>query len=398
MENLINNILKKICLKSCSHTQSDLSLYGGVAGEALFLCYYIEYIAKNEIIEEAFEKKTIFLAENNVNITNDTFCNGKVGVSWLFSFLHKKNIIYTEDKKILCDDIYIDVKKASLKMLEEGNYDFLHGSIGLFYYLLYNSAEKSFIDDCYYENYIGQLEKLQVDSKYGIYVPNKFFSKDEIEKYSINLGLSHGIPSIVKVLLEVFKKGVAKELTKTIAFNLIDCMLSCMNIDTSVSYFPSAIDISSKQTSSPSRLAWCYGDLGVAYVIYQAGETFEDNYLKNLAIEILEASTKRKDVKDTKLFDFGLCHGVAGVTHIYYKVWQITKLPVFKRANEYWLSQLLLPAADNNFVPYYEKYYPPNRTFMKSHSFLEGAVGIAMVLLSYTTENTDWDYCLMLNE
>jgi len=394
MKFLIDKVILNICSKICNEESEDLSLYNGLAGEALFLFYYTKYNPNDTIAKESFEKKISFLSEKLYTIQNSTFCSGIAGIQWLFSFLYHQKIIYARDKKILCDDSHNDLKTVSMNLLDIGNYDFLHGSLGVFYYLLYSSNGHS---DNYFKNYLYKLESMQIQSSYGKFIPNMFFVNNKDRANEINLGLSHGLPSILKVLLECIRKGISVSLCKKIAYDIIDCLFLCMNKDVTKSYFPSLVNINSNKSVSTSRLAWCYGDLGLAYVLYQAGKVLNDAYLENRAIEILEASTKRKDVHETKLFDFGICHGIAGVVHLYKRIWDQTKLPIFKVASEYWLSQLTASASNDIYTQFYQKFFPPENKYLKSHSFLEGAIGAGLVLLSYQINESDWDYAIMLN-
>lgn len=394
-KSIISKVVFNIASKVNKYSFQTQSLYGGLAGRILFSYYYGTYFndkKANLIIEDELN----YLVEGVNEMNSYTFCSGRAGINWLFSFLHKRGVLYEDDKKILCDDYDAVLKAVSSNLIRSGHYDVLHGSMGIHYYLLYSSPTSMF-KESYFSDYTDAVAALQKDSPFGKFIPNIALSQEN-KMSEINLGLSHGMPSILKVLLEGYKNKIAAQHSKEIIYNVIDCIICCMNDDRTISYFPSVRNILFTKSSNTSRLAWCYGDLGTAYILLQAGIILSDKAVESLALEILINTTKRKNMKEAGLVDFGICHGVAGVAYIYYKLWKITKLPIFRQANEYWMSQLLLPASKSNFSSYYEKYLPSEQQSQPSYSLLEGAVGIGMVLLSYVTGDTDWDYCLMLND
>jgi hypothetical protein len=97
------------------------------------------------------------------------------------------------------------------------------------------------------------------------------------------------------------------------------------------------------------------------------------------------------------LKDSGICHGSAGIAHIYNKVWHDTQQPVFKDACDYWIQKTLDMAIYTDGIAGYKKYGGPNAAYEKTPALIDGAAGIGLVLLSYLTGDFCWDYCFMLN-
>ena len=107
------------------------------------------------------------------------------------------------------------------------------------------------------------------------------------------------------------------------------------------SFFP-YITIESSESLSKSRLAWCYGDLGIATTLYQAGITFDRQDWVTKSLEIFRfAAVWRRDLEGNMVNDACLCHGSSGIGHIFYRMWYNTKISEFKEAADYWFEKTL---------------------------------------------------------
>ena len=64
--------------------------------------------------------------------------------------------------------------------------------------------------------------------------------------------------------------------------------------------------------SEPSRLAWCYGDLGIAAVLLSAARAADNATWEREAIQIARLAAQRT-LANSGVQDAGLCHGSAGI-------------------------------------------------------------------------------------
>ena len=116
---------------------------------------------------------------------------------------------------------------------------------------------------------------------------------DEYEKV-INLSLSHGMAAIIHYLTrcltipEIKSNEIAIALKQIIKFY----ELHQNPIEYSNSYFPSWVALQNHQPSN-SRMAWCYGDLGVGLTLYNAGEVLNDSNLKDLIVSQQDGVIKK---------------------------------------------------------------------------------------------------------
>ena len=196
--------------------------------------------------------------------------------------------------------------------------------------------------------------------------------------------------------MHCYDGNICKHDAKKIALIIIDFYSNHINIDKKYSNFIDVINVD-EYIYSKSRLGWCYGDLSIAYTLYQAGVTFQDSRTVESAITILLQSTKRRSVEDTYIRDAGICHGSSGVAHIYNRLWHKTKNIIFKDACDYWILKTLEFSCHIDGIAGYKKYSPIKQRFEAELGLLEGTTGIGLVLLSYLTGDFTWDYSIMLD-
>src|SRR5262249_31072375 len=91
---------------------------------------------------------------------------------------------------------------------------------------------------------------------------------------------------------------------------------------------------------TPTRIAWCYGDLGIATALMMAATSVKNRNWRTEALRIAK-SVARRSIRNSGVMDCGLCHGAAGVAHIFNRLFQSTGEPVFKEASQKWFRHLL---------------------------------------------------------
>lgn len=366
-----------------------MSLLTGKAGVITFNFFYLKYFGING--EKKFQKDIQLVAENSFNYKHPTFCTGKPGINWFFTFLYKNQIIDEEDWNFICsDDEYF--AEFSLNTLKKGNYDFLHGAIGIAYYFLYAKPQFS---SSFFSQFFFILNSLIENSVNKSTIPAYNHETDQVIANQVNLGLSHGIPSILKFSLQCYKQNICPDQAKQLYRNISNFLVANVNKDHTHCYFPFSIDFNDSRAIK-NRLAWCYGDLSLAYILYQAGVVYSDKKIIDFSLEILRNCTQKKDYIDTLVMDGGLCHGSAGVAHIYNRLWVSTNEYIFKEATNFWIHKTIDFA--NMYGGQYKKYVLTTKEYNSEPSLLEGAAGVGLVLLSYLSGDLSWDYCLMLND
>ena len=96
--------------------------------------------------------------------------------------------------------------------------------------------------------------------------------------------------------------------------------------------------------------------------------------------------------------DSGLCHGSAGIGHIYNRFYQATGDAIFGDAARLWFTHLLdnrRPEAYAGF-PAWEVPDGTSGLFRPEPGFLTGAAGVGLALIAATSETEPlWDRLLM---
>jgi hypothetical protein len=209
----------------------------------------------------------------------------------------------------------------------------------------------------------------------------------------------------LQVIHIFFKKAINKNINKEKAQSLLK---RCYKIFELVeqdyriygSYYPYTVtfnNLKGKIELSPhqSRLAWCYGDLGILYIL------FNNNYKKGKYLSMLLDLTTRYDGNNTKITDQGFCHGSSGVAYMYWKLYLQTKNIRFLKAADFWIRQIILENKEKKILNDY-KFLVGNfdqRGLQPYNHLLEGSIGLALVLNSYLHPEIEptWDRCLLLS-
>jgi hypothetical protein len=368
------------------------SLTNGNSGLLLFKFLFYKHFNKGTH-SESFEGILQNVVEQSINISYPTFAGGLSGIYWLLSYLHQNGLIDKEDlTAITLDKKQLD--QVALRMLEIGNYDFLHGALGIAYYRLFDAVDEH---DLFIKEVYEKLSLLNIQHKGLAAIPAFDILQNTQNVSDVNLSLSHGLMSILKFAITSYEQGICKTESKILAYQIIDFLRNNSNDNsTSGSFYPSVVSLT-EEYKLKSRLAWCYGDLSIGLILYQASLTFGDKDLQNHALTILLHTTTRRTAEDTHVADAGLCHGSAGIAHMYNIIWVSTGNTVFKDARDYWMGEAVTYVERMGGIKNYKKFSSLEKEYLPCEGLLEGKIGIGLSILTYLTNDFSWDYCLMLN-
>ncbi len=385
--------LKEIAEFLLNHDTSydTIGVLSGSSGVALFHFYYSQFANDSRHEDKGAEIMTRTFEQIQKGFTYPTFCNGIAGACWVLELLKEEQFIELEEDIITSEvDTYLYEKMKSF--IEDNNFDFLHGAIGIGYYFLkrYENIQTS-SPNCRYKYYL--LELLNAIAKNAIQTKNFVKWKSGIISGSFraegyNLGLAHGIPSIILFLSKLAEYPIFNRLCFELLEPSCNYILSCKHIDESLtSSFPNWI-VRDDIASHNSRLAWCYGDLGVGIALLQTAKTIKNETIYQEAIDLLQRTTNRKSPFEANITDPGLCHGSYGVMNMYLQMFLISDDTVFKDISDLW-AQLSL-----DMIGFEDK----NRDLTSIEpSLLDGTPGIGMALISYLNlDYTKWKEAFLI--
>jgi lantibiotic modifying enzyme len=88
----------------------------------------------------------------------------------------------------------------------------------------------------------------------------------------------------------------------------------------------------------PSRLAWCYGDLGIAVALAAGARALDDAAAGAVAADVARRAAWRAPAQ-SRVTDASLCHGSAGVGHLLGRLYSRIRSPELAAASVAWLER-----------------------------------------------------------
>lgn len=374
--------------------RNNHGLLSGSSGTLFLLCYYNEFLNDTTYIDLVEQRiyDTMDAINNDNGFSDLSYSSGITGFLWTLDNLsthHYIDIDLTDFK----DSIHPILNDYMMFKMDEDNFDFLHGALGVANYFLDQT-------DSHSQTWIQQFNK-QLLSKATYHTDGtvSFTSlayPNNTPLQVINLGLSHGMASIIYYFQRCLKNKIAdaaiikKTLQQIIAFY----RKNQNDLSGHTAYFPNWIN--ETFSTANSRLAWCYGDVGIGLALLQAAATLNDFDLQIYSIEILKNTTKRLDLKKEGISDAGICHGTTGLLKIYRNLFRQTTIPEFKIAGDYWLQKTLEQATHTDGHGGYKTFNQQN--YLNDCGLLEGVTGIGIVFLEeLMNKSFPWEKSLMLS-
>lgn len=390
IKNSLDTIAKNVEKNDLRNTGPGLLT--GKTGIAIFLFYYSRLTNQSKYAQLGADMIGRVFSEVGNGYNFPTFCDGVSGFVWAVEHLVQNNFLRREDVPFL-DDMDDIVYNQMMQDVKNGGYDFLHGSIGMAMYLI--ERPKSEKNERYLNNFIEELEKQAVIDSMG--VRWKSVPDAETGETGVNLGLAHGLPSIIIFLTKFYKK-IGDKASHNLLVKSVDFLLS-QKIDVNVkgSFFPNVIFDDGKVTIG-RKMAWCYGDIGRGISLYRAGQTLNDKSLIDFALEILVDRAKINDLTKAGVEELGICHGTIGLAHVFNKMYSETGIQDFKEASKFWTDETFKMPKFINGLNDFEKFFPGEENKMQELGLLIGVTGIGLAFISFLShDNLEWDKCLMLS-
>lgn len=384
----------------------DYSLFSGLSGNLLF--YYNLYLVSRNETHLNYVKYFLDLClkkiENDKHIEY-SFCGGVSGFFWVLNYIKQQNLIEIEDFDSLLDHIDFNVNMIIANKLKRFDYDPFYGLLGYANYLLERKTPKanetlSIIVDILWDN------KQSINNGYTWFDKNNEFNDSNSIKF--NLGLAHGIPSIIMVLSIIYKKGIntakCHEMIIKSMFWLESISIKFKNTNESQFMFPSSI----KEDGifyGMGRLSWCYSDLGISTLFNNVGLNLNnEEYLQkgHLLTNNLIRIVNKIQISST-VDDAGLCHGAYGNAHIFYKLFKaFNDKELLKISRSFLELGISMKVNKSGFGGYQSLQYDhkTNKKYLHNDiGVLTGSSGIGLVILSYLYPEIEptWDRCLLLS-
>ena len=223
--------------------------------------------------------------------------------------------------------------------------------------------------------------------------------RERMPQGNYNLGVAHGVPGIVAALAGIVAAGVAQPRAGRLLEKAVAWMLTEGKLPPGAgAVFPS--HLAPGASPKPSRQAWCYGDPGIAAALLgaarQAGEPSWEREALETARSAAACSREAAGIKDA-----GLCHGAAGLGHLWNRLWQASGEPVFADTARAWFEWTLdfrQPGRGSAGFLARDMDDDGQPKWVEDTGFLTGTAGIGLTLLGalFPIEPA-WDRVLLVS-
>lgn len=356
--------------------------------------------------DNTYKNKALTLLEKAINVFPSKelpmgFLEGFESIFWTICYLRKCDVI--EDESILKDltPYLLQSLDADIK---NNNFDTLHGSLNKLHYIIESNNHNESESEFYVNTFIDALFNNKQENSKGIYWYDQF----ENEEGLVNLGLAHGLGAILVFLSMLKDKKFKNAKIDILIRGITKSLLSFKNHISYGSYFPDYFSEFGQDKNVNSRMAWCNGDLGLAYALLYSSEIQNNDDLKSEALKVIH-SISRRGITDSKLdhfeeyffLDTGFCHGLSGIVYILSKINQKIKNPLIEKRISYWKNELIrnldiqLNISGDIYYPWFRQ--DKEKSFVLDKcSMLTGLTGIGLVLLSLHYDQYDWSELFLL--
>jgi lantibiotic modifying enzyme len=386
--------ISECLLKNTDKLENNIGLMGGKIGVALYFFYYARLCGEDKYADYAVDLISGIFDVINNDFTYHTHAGGLAGIGWSIELLAQNEFIDTDTNEVLeALDPYLH--KTMIYDIQSENYDFLHGAVGNGTYFLSRLSNPKAKE--YLEELVDELDKISQKDEDGAIKWSSILDR-ETGKKGYNLSLSHGIAAIIAFLGKVVEAGIHKEKASRLLKGAVQYLLKYkLDREKFASNFPSWI--SEEDPLTQSRLAWCYGDLGIGTSLWHTARSVGNKEWEKIAGDVLLDSTSRRDIQQNAVIDAGLCHGAAGIMHIYNRAYHYTGNEVFKETALYWAEQTLkLAKFDDGYAGYKAWHTEKYGGWQPEAGFLEGVTGIGLAFISMISDvEPAWDRSLYLS-
>jgi lantibiotic modifying enzyme len=385
-----------------TRNQTDFSLAAGSAGLAILYAYLDQARSGcgDEETARQFLKHAMDAASNLP--MGPSLYEGLTGITWVIAHLRGSFLEADDDATEEVDTLLRDYLSCRPW---PGHYDLIGGLVGFGVYALEQLPGSLAIESL--RQVIARLDEIaETTADWLTWLTPPNLLPDEQRKLCpngyYNLGVAHGVPGVIAFLAHVSSvdpEGMPNGLgaIQTKAAHLLEGAVSWLlmqkNADTERCVFQSWIGPG--LGPAPSRVAWCYGDLGITMALLLAarslGEASWEREALWLARRVAERSHEHWGIKDG-----GLCHGAAGVGHIFNRLFQASGEPWLKEVAQSWFKRTLEMRRWDDGVAGFSALEADAR--VAREGFLTGAAGIALALLAAVTPiEPAWDRTLLLS-
>lgn len=366
-----------------------VSLGGGAAGQALFYGYLFQSEGAERHAAQARQLLNQAVESLAMVPTHPALYSGFTGVAWAAEHLGRLLDGEEEPEAGEDEDVGEEIDQALLTALDRfswaGDYDLISGLVGFGVYALERFPRPSAVR-CL-EAIVDRLDESAERNGQEV----SWFRPPEILPSSgrestphgyYDLGVAHGVPGIIALLADACRLGIRQDRARALLDGAVRWLALQPLARPRGARFPSRVGPGIE--AEPSRLAWCYGDPGIAATLLYAARAVGRKEWEDMALAIA-AHAAGAAPEDSGVRDMGLCHGALGLAHLYNRIYQAGRDERFADAARLWYRLGLEMHKDSQSL------------WAADPGFLTGAAGVGLALLAAVTSvEPEWDRLLLV--
>jgi lantibiotic modifying enzyme len=210
-----------------------------------------------------------------------------------------------------------------------------------------------------------------------------------------DLGVAHGIASVICFLSALHPLGIERNRTDRLLRGAVGWLLAQRSASQEGPSFARYAGGDVRPHDS-RRAAWCYGDPGISVALVLAARALGDPSLGQTALDIARR-TAEGSVTGGQIEEASICHGAAGLAHIYHRLYRITADPLFAHAAGRWFDEAIAMRVPGRGIAGYVSFQQGK--WMPEIGLLYGVAGIALCFAAaLSTADPAWDVVLALSD
>ena len=376
-------------------------LANGAAGLALFFSYLAAAHVDEGYADEGSADQAMDCLGRSLDAMaslpmSPALFSGFTGVAWTAKHLEGRLFEAGESASEDEDPVLEALLSLAQPDTWAGDYDLVNGLVGFGVYAL-AALPRPAARQCL-EALVEELARLAEERPPGVawFTPSEWLPPHHREiapEGYCNLGVAHGVPGAIALLGEICGAGIAEDRARPLLERAVDWLLA-QECDTAIGRcfphfqyegFP----------AEESRLAWCYGDPGIAATLLLAARRAGREDWERRAIETALRAARRP-LETSLVRDIGLCHGAGGLVHLFNRLYQATGREELAEATRYWLRQTLAMRRPGEGVAGFLAWDSWKGGWAAERGFLTGAAGLGLALLgAVTAVEPAWDGVLL---
>lgn len=363
-------------------------------GDQAVFWAYVAGSLDDEWISSRYDEAALALAEGVGGYSWPGLFGGLSGAAWTLAHISDEGA---------ADEINEAVDAAMVRALDverwTADYDLIAGLVGFGVYFLERLAAGPAPDaQRGLERVVDHLIATGERTPDGLawFTPPELLPAHQREQAPggwFNCGLAHGVPGVIALLGRIAEAG-ADPRARPACEDALRWLLAQRLPPGPRGRYPTAFERGA--SGGPARAAWCYGDPGVA--IAALGAASRIGAPREPWLELALGAAARP-AELCGVIDAGLCHGAAGLAHLFNRFYQATGDDRFRDAARGWFERTLAMRGSEGVGGYLAWKAVDGSgalAWRPDGSLLEGAAGVALALLAAVEPvEPAWDRMLL---